>query len=270
MHSLSLVPALTAMLVIYGGGGLFGRTAAAVEEDQRSGQGAAAAAGEGLEDELGRAAVHGHHTQAANRPYQQPPYPPFFAQPSKHPHLPPPPPGYHDKKIYSEEDHHYQNYIPDVETSDIVYTHDDDDDHYEEEEEDYGGAAAATYHKKGDTIQKEVAKAIKHLEKLIEILYGLKENNFYDVTTPPKQPAKKCSKSKKACDPAKWSKCSCLSPATFTDEGRGNCNLGATKMDIKVWCYVENKYGDPEKICPDAKASNSKQGYYWSRFACIT
>jgi len=67
-----------------------------------------------------------------------------------------------------------------------------------------------------------------------------------------------------------WSKCTCKSPAEFSADGRGNCNVGAIKSETKVWCYVENKYGDPAHICPDATPSNSKKGYYWSRYACIT
>jgi len=80
--------------------------------------------------------------------------------------------------------------------------------------------------------------------------------------SPPSAPAK--------CEPSQWSKCTCKSPAEFSVDGRGNCNLGATKSETKVWCYVEDKLGDPAYICPDSKPSNSKPGYYWSRYACIT
>lgn len=74
----------------------------------------------------------------------------------------------------------------------------------------------------------------------------------------------------KSCQPQMWKKCNCMSPATYSDEGRGNCNLGATKSDLKVWCYVDDNNGDPATVCPDSKPSKSKPGYYWSRMACIT
>merc|ERR1712080_638371 len=75
---------------------------------------------------------------------------------------------------------------------------------------------------------------------------------------------------RKSCQPEVWKNCFCASPAKYSDEGRGNCNLGATKPDLKVWCYVDPHNGDPAKVCPDSKPSKSKPGYYWSRFACIT
>jgi len=71
-------------------------------------------------------------------------------------------------------------------------------------------------------------------------------------------------------DPSQWSKCTCKNPAEFSADGRGNCNVGAIKSDTKVWCYIEDKHGDPSRICPDSTTSNSKPGYYWSRYACIT
>jgi len=74
------------------------------------------------------------------------------------------------------------------------------------------------------------------------------------------------------CDLSMFKKCTCLTPATFTKDGRGNCNVGASKMDLRVWCYINVKamHGHPEQICPDAIPSKSKKGYYWSRIACIT
>ena len=33
------------------------------------------------------------------------------------------------------------------------------------------------------------------------------------------------------CDFTRWRRCQCNSPAVFTDDGRGNCNLGSTKAD---------------------------------------
>merc|ERR1711973_42386 len=72
------------------------------------------------------------------------------------------------------------------------------------------------------------------------------------------------------CDLDFYKKCTCLTPAAYTDNGRGNCNVGASKMDLRVWCYVDPEHGDPEHVCPDALPSTSKPGYYWSRIACIT
>ena len=61
-----------------------------------------------------------------------------------------------------------------------------------------------------------------------------------------------------------------MSPATYSNDGRGNCNVGVTQEDLQAWCYVDDSYGNPANVCPDAKMSESKPGYYWSRFACIT
>jgi len=72
------------------------------------------------------------------------------------------------------------------------------------------------------------------------------------------------------CDVQLYKDCTCLSPATYTKDGRGNCNVGASKLDLRVWCYVDPKAGNPEDVCPDALPSKSKKGFYWSRIACIT
>jgi len=72
------------------------------------------------------------------------------------------------------------------------------------------------------------------------------------------------------CDLRAHPDCSCLHPAAFTKDGRGNCNVGSLKPDLQVWCYVDPDKGDPTVVCPDARKSSSKKGYYWSRFACIT
>ena len=72
------------------------------------------------------------------------------------------------------------------------------------------------------------------------------------------------------CDLSQFSQCTCTDPPMFTSDGRGNCNLGVTKPDNQVWCYVSKEYGHPAKVCPDAKASQSRPGYHWSRIACIT
>ncbi len=72
------------------------------------------------------------------------------------------------------------------------------------------------------------------------------------------------------CDFTRFKKCTCMSPAVYTPDGRGNCNLGVTKPDKQVWCYVNESHGHPLKVCPDSRESSSRPGLYWSRFACIT
>jgi len=72
------------------------------------------------------------------------------------------------------------------------------------------------------------------------------------------------------CDLEAFRRCSCLHPASYTKDGRGNCNVGASKLDLRPWCYIDPSNGPPEKVCPDAKLSNNKKGYFWSRVACIT
>ena len=72
------------------------------------------------------------------------------------------------------------------------------------------------------------------------------------------------------CDLSRFRRCTCVSPSMYTHDGRGNCNVGATRIDTRVWCYVSDKFGDPRHVCPDSRQSSSRPGYYWSRFACIT
>ena len=36
------------------------------------------------------------------------------------------------------------------------------------------------------------------------------------------------------CDLKAWPRCQCLSPATYSDDGRGNCNVGAMNNDLQV------------------------------------
>ena len=72
------------------------------------------------------------------------------------------------------------------------------------------------------------------------------------------------------CDLSAFPDCTCANPAEFTQDGRGNCNLGVTKPDLQVWCYVDPQFGHPTHVCPDARESSSRPGSYWSRFACIT
>merc|ERR1712212_161014 len=71
------------------------------------------------------------------------------------------------------------------------------------------------------------------------------------------------------CDLKKFKKCDCVSPPAYDRKGRGNCNVGASKLDLRVWCYVDKQTA---KHCPDAKRSKSMahKGYFWSRIACIT
>jgi len=232
------------------------------------------------EDEFGRAAIHGHHSVAANphHVYPPPPLPPFLhhpgAQPSYH-H------GYEDDLVYESDISPYEK--PDVydKPDDYDVGYDKVDDHYDTtyeekkkpykvdhhypEDDDYESGYGAEH--PIDYVKPAIDKGLRQLEKLLETLYLIKD---LVGAPPPKCPKPKVYPKENSCDPTKWSKCNCLAPATFTEEGRGNCNLGATKMDLQVWCYVENQYGNPEKICPDAKPSKSKPGYYWSRFACIT
>ena len=68
-----------------------------------------------------------------------------------------------------------------------------------------------------------------------------------------------------------FSKCQCTSPAKYSPEGFGNCHYGASKAGQRswLWCYVEQKFGDPRHVCPDAIASVSSPGWYWSRMACL-
>merc|ERR1712055_762262 len=65
----------------------------------------------------------------------------------------------------------------------------------------------------------------------------------------------------KVCDLTTYPECSCLHPAAYTKDGRGNCNVGSIKPDLQVWCYVDPDKGNPEVVCPDAKKSSSKEGY---------
>jgi len=70
------------------------------------------------------------------------------------------------------------------------------------------------------------------------------------------------------CDLKAWPRCQCESSyhLMFTSEGRGNCNVGSTKHDLQVWCFV-----DPDSsVCPDMRESVKMKGRFWSRFACIT
>jgi len=189
----------------------------------------------------------------------------------------------YDYHKYEHDDHEYEH-------DDHKYGHDDDTNHhytaydkpdvYDDKEEDhYDDHQSSSYEDSSydsgqyddliEYVKPAISKGIRQLEKLLETLHLVKDL----VNDAPKHKCPKpdyVSGHKKACDPKKWSKCNCLSPPTYTDDGRGNCNLGAIKTETKVWCYVENKYGDPQKVCPDSKPSKSKPGYYWSRFACIT
>jgi hypothetical protein len=67
----------------------------------------------------------------------------------------------------------------------------------------------------------------------------------------------------------------------FTQDERGNCNVGAIKQDLQVrrgescmvWCYIFQVgcLVDPyTSYCLDMRESTLVHGKYWSRFACIT
>lgn len=188
------------------------------------------------ENPTGRAAVHGHPKEAAGSSgYRHAPLP--------YPYKPP---------KYNSEPHYHDTYEDSNDLPDYYK-----DDYHSSEKDDY-------HHGVGG--YKAPVQDLVSLHTLKDVLADLLEDFLYEVKS------YKCPKyvPEDKCDPDKWAKCTCISPAEFTDEGRGNCNLGAIKSDKQVWCYVEDKFGDPTKICPDAKHSNSKPGYYWSRFACIT
>eukprot|EP00092_Neocalanus_flemingeri_P027606 GFUD01029955.1.p1 GENE.GFUD01029955.1~~GFUD01029955.1.p1 ORF type:complete len:183 (-),score=37.25 GFUD01029955.1:33-530(-) len=70
------------------------------------------------------------------------------------------------------------------------------------------------------------------------------------------------------CDTTDWPACQCVQTYgdMYTQDRRGNCNVGADKPDLQVWCFV-----DPHtSVCPDTRESTLMTGKYWSRFACIT
>jgi len=196
---------------------------------------------EGLEGKLARGAYFGHpRIPGANTGSLLHPYP---YKPDQHSTLYPPqyPAGdYH-------QDHHNHIYKEEY--------YGDDDPYYKSKAKHQ--ANEEHYYHEHQVFVKELESILSHLS---DLLYKFKSH--------------KCPKgqysSENSCDPKKWGKCTCMSPAEFSDDGRGNCNLGAIKADTQVWCYVDDKFGDPSRICPDSKKSNSKYGYYWSRYACIT
>ena len=65
--------------------------------------------------------------------------------------------------------------------------------------------------------------------------------------------------------------CQCISPAKFSPDGFGNCNVGSAKDDQRPWCYTSNSgvIGKAVQLCPDETPSESYPGFFWSRFACI-
>jgi len=267
-----------------------------VYQDEASAAPAASEAGTAsgvtdVDEEFGRAAIHGHHSLAANpahhgHVYPPPPLPPFLHHPAGGGAAVPPSyhhgGGYEDVHNPYEKPEKYEPYLkPEkyepYEKPEKYESYEKPDDyevysetnHYEEHK-DYDNDYKDKHEYNDysfDFVKPAIDKSLRQLEKLLETLYLVQD---LVSAHKPKCPKKPHYDDADSCQPSKWSKCNCLSPATFTEEGRGNCNLGATKMDVKVWCYVENKYGDPKKICPDSKPSKSKPGYYWSRFACIT
>jgi len=216
-----------------------------------------------LEGKLGRGADFGHPRIAgANSGYRARPYP-YKQDKYSPPHPPQYPVEYHQDHIYPIEETFYESeggkYSEDS-YSENKYS---EDNYYPNEE---------TYHKKEDQqVSLETLKSV--LTPLLDDLV-VKFEHVVKSQLEAHIKSQKCPKryhsDQGSCDPSKWSKCTCLSPAEFTDDGRGNCNLGAIKADTQVWCYVEDSHGDPAKLCPDSKPSNSKHGYYWSRYACIT
>jgi len=205
---------------------------------------------ENLEGKLGRGADFGHpRIPGANTGYRSPPYP-YKQDNYAPPHSPQYPIEYHHDPIYPIEETYYE--------SEVKYNKNEDKYHH----------IGDTYHKNDEHYLDQHDDRQVSIQELKSILSQLLDDFLH------KFKAYKCPKKhhsdQGSCDPSKWSKCTCVSPAEFTDDGRGNCNLGAIKADTQVWCYVEDKHGDPAKSCPDSKHSNSKPGYYWSRYACIT
>lgn len=71
-----------------------------------------------------------------------------------------------------------------------------------------------------------------------------------------------------------WPGCQCISPAKFSPDGFGNCNVGSAKDDQRPWCYMshfvpEGEVGVTVLMCPDQKESEEYPGFYRSRFACL-
>jgi hypothetical protein len=59
--------------------------------------------------------------------------------------------------------------------------------------------------------------------------YGIKEPVESTPVLEPEEPS--CPQT---CDLTAWPLCQCLTPATYSDDGRGNCNVGAIKTDLQV------------------------------------
>merc|ERR1712121_463744 len=60
-----------------------------------------------------------------------------------------------------------------------------------------------------------------------------------------------------------------VTPPEYDSKGQGNCNVGATRLNLRVWFYVD---AETAPYCPDAVVSRSKKAkkLSWSRLACIT
>jgi len=71
------------------------------------------------------------------------------------------------------------------------------------------------------------------------------------------------------CNLKAMKRCQCVSPPEYDSKGQGNCNVGATRLNLRVWCYVD---AETAPYCPDAVVSRSKKAkkLSWSRLACIT
>jgi len=205
------------------------------------------------EELLERGAIYGHSSIAAN-PHIKP-----QSHQHNHEHYPQGSPSLHYQQVSQPPPH--QEYVP------LSQGHRDDmyparpSINYQ-----YGDKSPAfqNNYERGDDLK----EALEHIDYIRWLVMGHRRymqmsGCSYNIKDPNEHMAQ-------SCEPTIWNKCNCMSPATYSDQGRGNCNLGATRADLKVWCYVDDSNGDPATVCPDSKISKSKPGYYWSRFACIT
>ncbi len=101
-------------------------------------------------------------------------------------------------------------------------------------------------------------------DELCDLIHRLIKLYAVDSTT------STCPSGPSRCDYRNFPDCQCTTPAKYSKEGFGNCNFGSSRADKRVWCYVDRKKGDPRQVCPDAIASVSEPGWFWSRMACLT
>merc|ERR1711962_1014035 len=69
------------------------------------------------------------------------------------------------------------------------------------------------------------------------------------------------------CDYEMMSKCQCVQPAVYREDGSGNCNIDATNQTKQVWCYIAK---ESAMWCPDARPDEKDREKVWSRIACIS